>query len=359
MKRILFITPYLSGGGAEKVAALWAGGLSILEGDIHFLVFYRTDKEYELNNRVKLHSLWKNKNQYNNSSKARKLLELRRKIKEINPDIILPFITYVGIMTTAVTLFMRVRIIETIRIYPGYSPDNSFLRLIRNLSVLLAKGCIVQNEDQRLYFPRFLRNRIAVFPNPISREFVEKERSFNGEELTNIISVGRLEEQKNFPMVINAFSLIYNDYPKLILRIYGEGSLKEELMKLIGDKGLEDRVFLCGKTAAMEEALIASDIFVLASNGEGMPNALMEAMAVGLPCISTDCPTGPSDLIEDRVNGVLIPMRDEAALVKAMEEVINNCEVSKEMGKRARKSIIENYSPEKNCKVLLEYLESL
>ena len=358
MKRILFIAPYLSGGGAEKVAALWSSGLSNLGADIHFLVFYRTDKEYELNDNVKLHSLWSSKSQYNSKSKVRKLLELRRKIKEINPDIILPFITYVGIMTTAATLFMRARIIETIRIYPGYSPETSFFRYIRNLSVFLAKGCIVQNETQRIYFPRWMRRYIAVFPNPVAREFVEMEKSFNGQGLFNIVSVGRLEEQKNYPMLINAFSMVSKDYPQLMLRIYGEGSQREELQKLIASKDIEDRAILCGKTSEVAEALIASDIFVLTSNGEGMPNALMEAMAVGLPCISTDCPTGPADLIENGINGYLVPVMEEAALAKALQDTISKKEYSIEMGRKARRSILENYSSEESYRRLLKYLEN-
>lgn len=359
MKRILFVIPFLSSGGAERVVSIWASELAKLGSDVHVLVFYRVNNEYPLDEKVNIHTMKDNKYEYDELTRFSKIIELRKAFREIKPDFVLPFIFYVGLMTTLASTGLPLKIVETIRIDPRYSPQKTFVRWLRNISVFLSKRCIVQNELQKEYFPKWLQRRIVVFPNPISNVFVQCEKVFVNKEIRNVIAVGRLERQKNHYMLIRAFAKIAEANKKVKLKIYGEGSLYSELNDYIKQNELSDRVFLCGRTNDICKALQECDLFILSSDAEGMPNSLMEAMALGLPCISTDCETGPSDLIKDGVNGYLIPVGDEEALVQRMNDMIENIDDAIKMGKRARETIIESYTAEMSARKLLDFIESI
>lgn len=359
MKRILFVIPFLSSGGAERVVSIWSSELAKLGSDVHLLVFYRVDNEYPVERKVNFHTISEDKSEYVAMSQVQKLFNLRRKFKEINPDFVLPFISHVGIMATIASLSLPLKIIETIRIDPRYSPQKKVLRILRNVSVFFSKRCIVQNEKQKKYFPLWLQKHIVVFPNPIANEFIQNKKVFTNKEIRNIVAVGRLEKQKNYPMLIRAFSKIAQENNQIILRIYGEGSLYNDLYDYINKLKLNDRIILCGRTRNINQILQESDMYILSSDAEGMPNSLMEAMAIGLPCISTDCPTGPADLIENGMNGYLIPIQDEDALIQSMKNMIGNIDNAIEMGKRARATIATRYTSNVSASNLLKFLESL
>lgn len=357
MKKILFIVPFLSGGGAERVVSIWSSELAKLNVDIHLLVFYRVENEYPVDGSVKIHALKEDKGKYDQLSKAKKITLMRAKLKDINPDIAIPFITHVGIMCNIARIGLRIKMIETIRIDPRYSPKNKITRMVRNGSVLLSNSCIVQNEEQKNYFSKYIHKKIHVFANPISDEFIQAKRTIGNSEIRTITAVGRLEHQKNYPMLINAFSRLRN--LDLALNIYGEGSLKGELQSLINDLGLTNHIKLCGRSNNIKEVFMSTDLFILSSNAEGMPNSLMEAMAVGLPCISTDCPTGPSDLIDNEVNGVLIPVDNEEALVHAVNDMVNNPRKAYMMGKKAKEKMKNDHAAKASAKKLLNFLSAI
>lgn len=359
MRKILFIIPFLSGGGAERVVSILSTEMALLGADINLLVYYRTKNEYSIGKGVQLFALAGSESEYNSFAKYEKILRLRKKIKEINPDVVIPFIAHVGIMASLATIGFDFKIVETIRIDPRYSPSGKLMRCLRNLSVMSSHRCIVQNEQQKHYFPKFIREKMMVLPNPISNEFLTQQKKWSKKEVKNIIAVGRLEKQKNYPLLINAFSCVARVNEHVKLKIYGEGSLYDELSAEIKELGLSDRVFLCGRTDNILQALLTSDLFVLSSDAEGMPNSLMEAMAVGLPCISTDCPTGPSDLIQNAMNGYLIPVGDENALVESINRIVSNPDIAVALGKEARKTIIGNYNPEFIAKKLLSFIETI
>lgn len=357
MKKILFVLPFLSGGGAERVVSIWSSELAKVGVDIHILVFYRVESEYPINGNVKIHVIKDIQECYDRLSILEKIKLLRTKLKYLTPDLIIPFISHVGLMTSIARVGLNIKMVETIRIDPKYSPKNKAMRIFRNISVLLSSGCIVQNEEQKSYFPKWLHRKISVLANPVSNEFIQLERHKERTEIHSIVAVGRLEQQKNFVMLIKAFSNI--DNPNLILEIYGEGSLKEELQSLINDLGLTNRIKLCGRSNSIRKVFANADLFILSSNAEGMPNSLMEAMAAGLPCISTDCPTGPSDLIDNGINGILIPVGDDSALVSSIDYMVSNPEIAFTMGQKAKEKIKKNYAADISAKKLLSYFNTV
>ncbi|NMA66487.1 MAG: glycosyltransferase family 4 protein [Clostridiaceae bacterium] len=358
MKKVLFIIPFLSSGGAERVVSIWTTELAKLGSDVHLLVFHRVQNEYPIDKNVKIHTIKETKKAYSDLTRIQKILELRERIKHIEPDVILPFISHVGLMTTIATIGLPLKVVQTIRNDPRYNPRNRLIRWLRNLSVVLAKRCIVQNEQQKFYFPRWLQKRLVIFPNPVSSEFIQNPKVYLKEEIKNIVAVGRLEYQKNHKMLINTFSKLASDNKKIKLRIYGEGSLYTELNNLIKSKKLHDRILLCGRTTDMRQVLLDSDLFVLSSNFEGMPNSLLEAMAVGLPCISTNCP-GSCDIIKDEINGKLVPVGDEEALGISIKSMIEHTGSAIKMGEKARETILSNYIAEVSAEKLFKFIESI
>ena len=157
--------------------------------------------------------------------------------------------------------------------------------------------------------------------------------------------VGRLDSQKNYSMAIEAIRILKEEYPNIHLDIFGKGGYEQTIKQEIAEKNVGDNVSLKGWTQNAVKELCEHDLYLMTSDFEGMPNALMEAMAVGLPCISTDCETGPSDLIDNGVNGLLVPVGDAVALTEAIKLVI---EMSKEkrieMGKLAKEKMQENFN---------------
>lgn len=359
MKKVLFIIPFLSNGGAERVVSIWTSELSKLNMDVHLLLFYRVNNEYKVNEKVKIHNLTNEKKEYEQLSLKSKIKMIRNKLKEIKPDIAIPFITYVGILISLCSIGLKINIIETIRIDPKYSPNNKKMRFLRNLSVFFSKKCIVQNREQLMYFPKIIQKKISIFANPIANEFLVSEKNFVDRKIKTIVAIGRLEKQKGYKLLIEAFSNISKSNEDIVLNIYGYGSLYNDLNEYIKEKCLRNKVILHGRTNNIQGVLLDSDLYILSSEAEGMPNSLMEAMAVGLPCIATDCKTGPSDLIDNEVTGLLIPVNDRVELERAMYKMINNVEDSIKMGKEARVSIINRYGAEASAKELKKYIETI
>jgi glycosyltransferase involved in cell wall biosynthesis len=158
-----------------------------------------------------------------------------------------------------------------------------------------------------------------------------------------IINVGRLHPQKNQKLLIDSYAKITNSFPEYVLEIYGDGELHDELQRYINDLGLKDKIVLNQSRKDLWDCIYKAALFVLSSDFEGMPNALMEAMALGLPCISTDCrPGGARSLIQDGVNGMIVPVGNVDELAKAMTLCLSKPDVSEKMAMNAR-AIMETH----------------
>lgn len=357
MKKILFIVPTLTNGGAERVVSIWISELEKIGKNVHLLVFYREKNEYPIDKNIKIDSIAKNKEEYEQLSIINSIQIIRKIIKKNKIDIIIPFLYFVGIMTNIARIGLNVKLIETIRADPRYSPTNKIKRIIRNISILFSDTVIVQNKEQKEYFPVFLQNKIEIFSNPVSNDFLETQRVNKSNAIKTIVSVGRLVPQKNHGMLIDAFSKLNDD--DLTLLIYGEGELEVELQKKITNMDLDDKIKLCGRTDYVLDKLKKSDLYILTSNFEGMPNSLMEAMAIGLPTISTDCPTGPSDLIRSGENGILIPVGDVDSLTNAINYLVSSPNAAMELGEKAKEDIKANFSAASSAQKLYKYLVNI
>ena len=159
--------------------------------------------------------------------------------------------------------------------------------------------------------------------------------------------VARINSNKNQEMVMRAFKDAAGDaFPDYSLVFYGDGPDSIKLQRLASELGIRKRVEFKGNVSNVAEHIEKASIFILASNHEGMPNSLIEAMSLGLSCISTDCPCGgPRDLIEDGVNGLLVPVGDKDAMARAITKVLSDKELAERLGEQATK-IQEICSPD-------------
>ena len=313
--KILFCIGSLEKGGAERVISNLANYF-IDNNDVGIVLTLRK-VEYSLDNRIKLYDLMYD-------GKLRRLKKLYDIIKEYNPDIIVSFLPEPSYRLLMLKNFIKVPIIVSVRNNP-YTEYSSFRRrILMKVLYPLADGFVFQTADAKKYFNKKIQNKSVIIPNPISDAFLKRD-IYRGKRNNVIVSVGRLEKQKNHELLIDSFYKNRKKFKGYKLLIYGDGSLKEKLQKKIDLLNMKEQIFLVGKVDNIASEIEDAKLFVMSSDYEGMPNALMEAMALGLVCISTDCACGgPKYLIEDGKNGFLVDVNDINQMSKKMDFVIND-----------------------------------
>ena len=246
---------------------------------------------------------------------------LRRLIREYKPAALISFMAEPNFRAVLASRFLPVKTIVSVRNDPEREYGGRLGRLIGKWLLPLADGCVFQTEQAKNWFPKRLQKRSKIIMNQVDERFFQvKDAGENG----YVMTAGRLTAQKNQALLIRAFAAIAKDVEEE-LRIYGEGELRPELEALIAGMGMEGRIRLMGASNEMPAALAGCRLFVLPSDFEGMPNALLEAMAAGRCCVSTACPCGgPEAVIENGVNGMLVPVGAEKALSAAMLELLKD-----------------------------------
>lgn len=341
MKKIMLVTGCLSLGGAERMVARLANELCNF--DLEIIVVVLSNKiSYQVDKRVKVFKL-------NGGNKVKKLIFLRKTIKKTKPDFIIPFLEHICMLTVISTLCTKYakRVFTTVRNNLNYSR----YPYIYNLFYFkLSNKCIFQNYGEATYFKTKSKYKIVVIPNFVDNHIFSYPKLDMGGGKVKIIAVGRLSAQKNFEFLINSMTLI-RDFA--ILDIYGDGELKESLQRLISTLQLDDVVELKGWTNDIHLKMTEYDVFALSSKFEGMPNVLMEAMALGMLVISTNCNYGPNELIVNSDVGYLIDFNSEefASIVK---ELYINRPIIKEKGDKAKQFIKENFSADRIVSLWLE-----
>ena len=237
---------------------------------------------------------------------------------------------------------------------PTKTFNNKIIYRIMKKLYARADGFVFQTEDAKKFYENIIKCPYKIIGNPLNSKFIKDDYSHSRNN--NIVTAGRLEIQKNHKMLIDSFEQLHKEYPEYRLLIYGMGNLKENLQKYIDDKELNENIILKGKSNRLYDEIYDSKLFVLCSDFEGMPNALMEAMALGLPCISTDCPVGgPKMLINNNENGILIGINNKEQLYEAMKKIIEDNNFANKLSQNAITSMKEYY-PEKINREWEEYI---
>ncbi|NTQ65431.1 glycosyltransferase family 4 protein [Enterococcus faecium] len=341
--KITFFIGGLSGGGAERVICNLANYLSEKDNECVILTMSEEESTYELLENIKVKSLLANRERKNFIlDNVKRLVRLKKYMKNTNVDIYIVFLPITIIMMLLLKKSSNARIIASERGNP-----KRYSWVVQRMLKVLAKRAdkwVFQTTDAMDWYKNVI-SEFEIIPNAINKEFVCSR--YEGERRKVIIGAGRLSEQKNFSLLIQAFSDVADYIPDYSLEIYGEGNKRKELEQLVKKCGIEKKVKMPGYVKSLGETIKDASLFVLSSNYEGMPNSLMEAMALGIPCISTDCPVGgPRYLIKDNVNGCLVPVGDKERLANAILSLLSDKEKSSQMGRLASK-IVDDLSPEK------------
>lgn len=342
MKKILLYIGSMYIGGAQRVMAnlanyFCADGYDVVL--VNEVVPIKGKKTYVLDNNIK--RIYLDNTDGSNFIKRQKMriFNLRSIIKKERPDIVLSFLGPANIRMLLATVGVNNKKVVSVRNDPNKEYGKGFKRIISRQLFKLADGCVFQTKDAADYFPDKVKKIAEIIYNPVNEVFYHTQR---GNIKKEIIYVGRLVKQKNPLLLINAFARIAKNFPEWNVVFCGEGELKVRLINECKALGLEERVYFVGEITNVAERLSEAGIYVLSSNYEGMPNSLMEAMAVGLPCISTDCPCGgPKELIEDKKNGILVPVGNEFKMAEALSLIMDNQNLREELGKNARIRALE------------------
>lgn len=262
---------------------------------------------------------------------------LVRSYARTNPDAtIVSFIAWVNMCTIAGTRAMtHGPVILSERTDPASDPSSRLARWLRDASYRRASALVFQTPDARAYFAKLTATPAEVIPNPTTPGLPQWQPPTSGIE---VVTAARLEAEKNIQLLIAAFAPIARTHPEARLRIFGDGKLRQPLQDYIDASELSEVAILEGHAHNLHSRMSRASMFALSSDFEGMPNALLEAMCMGMPVISVDCPVGgPRMLINNGVNGMLVPLGDAAALTDRMRHLINHPEKAKMLGANAAK----------------------
>jgi len=328
MKKILLIGHTMARGGASHVLTLLANGFANMGYNVD-LLFFRIREKYTISENVRVVSLFDSNA---NPSLFKSLLAVKRYLKENEYDVVLSFLLNVNLLVLICrSKTKHPRLIISERNDPKKA-SNKFLFILSKYLYKKAEKVVFQTKRVQSYYSSEIINKSTIILNPISVEAEQKEIADSKE----IVSVGKLYPQKNHELLINAFKIVHEEFPMYVLKIYGEGPLRSKLQTQINDLNLSECVFLEGNRNNVQSLIANAEMFVLSSDYEGLSNALLEAMAIGIPSISTAC-AGSDEIIMDQENGLLVPVNDYNELSKAMIKLIRDRNLRERIQKNSKK----------------------
>ena len=349
--KVLFIMGAMEVGGMQRALSIITKELLDLGMTIDVLSFKKSKNKIEFNSGIKL-IISENKSKY--FIQLKRLRATVQKIKEEKPDIVIGFGITSSILACAARLFTKFKLVICERNDPGkYHMMWKFSRWILYHNI---NGAVFQTEDAQNYFPRRIIKKSIIIENPIDiselpEPLIHKEKI--------IINTSRFVTSKNQEMLIEAFSRIHPSYPEYQLHLYGYGRKQEIIEELINTLDMHQSVKIFPPQQNIYEILNRAEIFVLSSSKEGFPNSLVEAMALGVTSIATDCRIGgPRAVIQTGINGILIEVDNTDQLAGELERLLNDKELREKISVESVK-IRKRLDSKRISKVWQSYLESI
>lgn len=352
--KILFTISQLGGGGAERVVSVLANGFASIGWNVEILMIYDRPIAYELDKRIKLTNLHCKRGRILGS--IQQIFAIRKYYKKTDVDVIVSFLVVVNMVSILAHLGCKIPLIISERNDPNRNPRSNIVRIMRDKIYRFAEGNVFQTPDAKRYFEdKKVKNGIVI-PNPLKECLPEP---FLGERKKTFVTAVRLEKQKNIPLLIKAFACVHELHPEYSLRIFGDGPDKDELIRLCTEHDINDSVKFEGFSKNWHSLILDASCFVLPSDYEGLSNSLIEALALGIPVISTDHPIGGAKMfVENHKNGILIPVGDENALVDAMMFIIDNPDSAWQYAKNAQ-SIRAKLAVDTIVQKWIEYVQTI
>lgn len=419
MSKIMFHLNCLEQGGAERVVSNLANQFVKEKYEVIVATEWQGKDEFWLDDKVRrIHvGLQEADEKKGRLAKVlRRQGNLRRLVKEEKPDILIAFAHNAIYRALLSTIGLKTPVLISVRTDPAGHYDSTLDKLAIPVLFRRAAGCVFQTEGQKAFFPGFLQRKSRIILNPVHEKYFqdfgiganEEEQESKGEEAASaaadaeaaasaeqaesaetavdtapaenteeageeqpreedgrrkaVVQSGRLVDFKNQPMLIEAFLKVREAHPDYVLEIYGPDSFdgtKETLETLITRYQAGEFIRLMGGSDRLEKLLPDASVFAFSSDWEGLPNALLEAMAMGLPIVATDCPCGgPRTVITNEENGLLVPIKDAEAMAAGINRLIEDRELAARLGENAR-SIRELVNPEAVITQWRSYIDEL
>lgn len=359
-KKIAFYIGSLCKGGAERVFVNLAGYFREEGYRVIMVTQYQKEDEYILPDGIERFISDIGEEKVSASRVVnffRRLNKLRAIWKEQEPDLVLSCIGKNNFMAVVTAVGTKTKAVVSV---VGEAKEEYPSRVMRVLADFLfsrAAGVILQTERSRSFFCRKVGERAVILPNSLNPAFLMPR--YEGAREKKIVSVGRMDANKNHEMQLHAFAALKDKYPEYSLVIYGDGELRSHIEETSVKLGIAERVFLPGVVPDVAARIRGASLFLLTSYSEGVSNALIEALALGLPVIATDVPSGGTEeLMEDGVNGLVIPTGDLAALEGAMDRLLGDPAYADRLGEEAAK-IQERLAPERVNPMWRDYFEEI
>lgn len=351
-RKILILIACLQAGGAERVASILANYWSSKGDDVTIVLFESKENKpfYKVSDDVEIVNLdllgWSKSWLRAISNNVRRLWIVRKEIIKQKPDVVLSMITETNILSVLSTIGLSISLILADHSDPRVFPENKLWHILRGALYPLADSVVLLDRYFLSLYNERIKKKCLVIPNPVnSCEPLEAEAYSLDDGRSYIIAVGRLIPEKRFDVLLNAFSLVHNKYPNLALIILGEGGERQSLEALRATLGMENSVFMEGLVSNPNHYLRGAELSVLTSDSEGFPMVLCEAMACGLPVVSTEYHIGARDLVKDNENGFVVAKGDVQAVAEKIIFFIENEKARIEAGISAKDSV-ERYTIE-------------
>ena len=338
--RLTFVVTSLELGGAQRTVSVLANSWARLGREVTVIIFDQDDTpSYRLDPHVALRSLGVTNGRASNflqaiSRNSRRLWRLRREIRNSRPDVVISFMDYTNIMTLLSSWRLHLPVIVSEQANPDHEPMGRLWETLRRLMYPHASMLVCPTTRMTALLGNRFRVRGRSIPNLVEMPSPAAKVSQDKQNYV-AVAMGRLVPQKGFDLLLDAFSQIAEKHPEWSLVIIGKGPLREQLATQAKLLGLDSRVRFTGEITDPFPVLKAGDLFVFSSRFEGFGNALVEAMGCGLPAISFDCVAGPSDIIRDGVDGILVAPEDVSALAAAMERLMGDAREREKLASRA------------------------
>lgn len=331
MSKLLVSCGTLCSGGAERVLSILSTPFAENYDEVIYLTWIDQPDFYTLDSRVQRICV---ERECNSKFLPKKALWFKNYVKKENPSLVLSFLEPFNVMICFTLMGVNVPVIVANRNDPRYVWGDFIHRNLRALAYRKAVGNLSQTENNKNYFKGELLEKGHVIFNPIflPEEYVGK--AINSEKKNRIVSVARISKQKNPEMLIRAFKKFHLKHPEFSLTMYGNGEDRDYVLDLINKEGLSSCIFLPGAKNNIWDEIADAKCFVMTSWYEGMPNALLEAMCLGLPCVSTKV-SGAVDLIKNGENGILVDLDDDESFAEALSLVIDKEDYALSIGKKA------------------------
>lgn len=334
-KEIVFIINNLSGGGAERVISIISSYLANCGYDVTILMLRGDKSVYETDEKVKKIV----RMDYHPHDAFEQIKYLRAYYKAHPKAVFISFLRSQNVYSLLAAIGTNTKLVFSERMTPvKFSKKNLSASLEFKLLTFLAgirqcKKIVFQSNAVLNGYPKWARKKGIVIPNPLSDHLI---KPYQGERKKNIVALGRLTPQKNYKLLIDAFYEFSKKHPDYILEIYGDGPLKPTIEKYSEKLGLNTKIILHGFCTDVHKKIVDAGMYVMSSNFEGLSNALLEALALGIPTICTDHPPRSArEYIVSYENGILTPVGNVEALYNAMCYISENGDKAEKMGQKA------------------------